>query len=105
MFERLATLPTHAFNWDDRRVGPSLREAVTRVPGAVVGGLDQWATLRDGSPEEAQAQVRDAIEQTGGRGLIVGGGCVLPSGVSDAMLVSVIRALGGAPKLGLIRPQ
>jgi len=35
----------------------------------------------------------------------VGGGCVLPSGVSDATLVSVIRALGGAPKLGLIRPQ
>jgi len=105
MFERLATLPAHAFNWDDRRVGPSLREAVVRVPGAVVGGLDQWATLRDGSPEEAQAQVRDAIEQTGGRGLIVGGGCVLPSGVSDATLVSVIRALGGAPKLGLIRPQ
>ena len=105
MFERLATLPAHAWNWDDRRVGPSLRDAVARVPGAVVGGLDQWGTLRDGSPEEAQAQVRDAIEQTGGRGLIVGGGCVLPSGVSDATLVSVIRALGGAPKLGLIRPQ
>ncbi len=105
MFDRLATLPAHAWNWDDRRAGPSLREAVARVPGAVVGGLDQWATLRDGSPEDAQAQVRDAIEQTGGRGLIVGGGCVLPSGVSDATLVSVIRALGGAPKLGLIRPQ
>ena len=105
MFDRLATLPAHAWNWDDRRAGPSLREAAARVPGAVMGGLDQWATLRDGSAEDAQAQVRDAIEQTGGLGLIVGGGCVLPSGVSDATLVSVIRALGGAPKLGFIRPQ
>jgi len=105
MFDRLATLPAHAWNWDDRRAGPSLREAAARVPGAVIGGLDQWATLRDGSAEEAQAQARDAIEQTGGRGLIVGGGCVLPSGVSDATLVSVIRALGGGPKLGFIRPQ
>ena len=105
MFDRLATLPAHAWNWDDRRAGPSLREAAARVPGAVVGGLDQWATLRDGSAEDAQAQVRDAIEQTSGLGLIVGGGCVLPSGVSDATLVSVIRALGGAPKLGFIRPQ
>jgi len=75
------------------------------VPGAVVGGLDQWSTLRDGGAEDAQAQVRDAIEQTGGRGLIVSGGCVLPSGASDATLVGVIRALGGAPKLGFIRPQ
>jgi hypothetical protein len=70
-----------------------------------MGGLDQWATRRDGGAEDAQAQVRDAIAQTGGLGLIMSGGCVLPSGVSDATLVSVIRALGGAPKLGLIRPQ
>ncbi len=105
MWDRLVTLPAHAWNWGDRRAGPSLAEIAARVPGAVLGGLDQWSVLQDGRAEDATAQARDAIEQTGGRGLILGGGCVLPPGVSDATLVSVVRAIGGAPKLGFLRPQ
>jgi uroporphyrinogen decarboxylase len=105
LFDRLASLPAHAWNWDDRRAGPELGDGLRRVPGAVVGGLDQWSALKETSPEAAQAQVQDALTQTSGRGLIVGAGCVLPTGVSDATLVSVIRSLGGAPHLGFIRPQ
>jgi uroporphyrinogen decarboxylase len=105
LFDRLASLPADAWNWDDRRAGPSLGEGRARVPGAVVGGLDQWGVLRDGAPEAAQAQVQDALAQTGGRGVILGAGCVLPSGVPDATLVGVIKSLGGAPRLGFIRPQ
>src|SRR3989475_9478704 len=51
MFDRLARLPGHAWNWDDRRTAPTLGEGRALVPGAVIGGLDQWATLRDGTPE------------------------------------------------------
>jgi uroporphyrinogen decarboxylase len=105
LFDRLASLPADAWNWDDRRAGPSLGEGQARVPGAVLGGLDQWSVLRDAGPEAAQAQVQDALAQTGGRGVILGAGCVLPSGVSDATLVGIIKSLGGAPRLGLIRPQ
>jgi uroporphyrinogen decarboxylase len=100
MFDRLASLPAHAWNWDDRRAGPSLREGLARVPGAVIGGLDEWTSL-----EAVQAQAQDALAQTAGRGIIMGAGCVLPSGVSDATMVGVIRSLGGAPRLGFIRPQ
>jgi uroporphyrinogen decarboxylase len=105
MFDRLARLPAHAWNWDDRRAGPSLRDGLACVPGAVLGGLDQWGALRDGSPEAALAEARDALAQTGERGVILGAGCVLPSGVSDATLLSVIKSLGGAPRLGFLRPQ
>src|SRR5262245_36231515 len=49
MFERLASLPAHAWNWDDRTTPPSLAEALATVTGAVIGGLNQWATLRDGT--------------------------------------------------------
>jgi len=105
MFDRLAALPADAWNWDDRRAGPSLREGQARVPGAVIGGLDQWSALQDASPEAALAQVQDALAQTAGRGLFLGAGCVLPVGTSDATLVSVVRSLGGAPKLGFLRPQ
>jgi uroporphyrinogen decarboxylase len=98
MFDRLARLPGHAWNWDDRRTAPTLAEGRARVPGAVIGGLDQWATLRDGTPEAAVAQARDAVGQTGGTGLIVGPGCVLAMNTPDDNVAAVIRSLGGPLK-------
>jgi uroporphyrinogen decarboxylase len=98
MFDRLARLPGHAWNWDDRRTPPTLAEAQAMAPGAVIGGLDQWATLRDGTPEAAVAQARDAVAQTGGTGLIVGPGCVLAMNTPDDNVAAVVRALGGPLK-------
>jgi uroporphyrinogen decarboxylase len=98
MFGRLARLPGHAWNWDDRATPPSVGEGKAQVPGAVIGGLHQWQTLRDGTPEDAVAEAGDAIAQTGGVGLIVGPGCVLPSGTPDANVAAVVRALGGPLK-------
>ena len=105
MFDRLAALPADAWNWDDRRSGPSLKEGKTRVPGAVIGGLNQWTTLKDGSVEDAKAEAEDALAQTGQVGLILGTGCVLPPGHSDATLVGLIKSLGGTVKLGFVKPQ
>src|SRR5262249_56192417 len=42
MFDRLASLPGHAWNWDDRATPPSLREARARVPGALIRGPPPW---------------------------------------------------------------
>jgi uroporphyrinogen decarboxylase len=98
MFDRLARLPGHAWNWDDRRTPPTLAEGRTRVPGAVIGGLDQWATLRDGTPEASVAQAKDAVAQTGGTGVIVGPGCVLAMNTPDENVSAVVRALGGPLK-------
>lgn len=95
MFERLARLPGHAWNWDDRATPPTLKQAAAMVPGAVIGGLHQWKTLRDGTPEQSVEETQDAIAQTGGRGLIVGPGCVLPMNTPDANVAAVINQLGG----------
>jgi uroporphyrinogen decarboxylase len=95
MFERLARLPAHAWNWSDRATPPPLAAGHAMVPGAVIGGLDEWKTLRDGTPDDAGAQVEDAISQTAGVGLIVGAGCVLPSGTADGTVAAVVRRLGG----------
>ncbi len=105
MFARVATLPAHAWNWDDRRAGPTLRDGQAQVPGAVIGGLNQWTTLKDGGPEAAEAEAQEALAQTGSRGVILGAGCVLLTGTSDATLVALVKSLGGTPKLGLIQPQ
>ena len=98
MFDRLARLPGHAWNWDDRATPPSLAAGRSAVAGAVIGGLNQWATLRDGTPEQAIGEVDDAIAQTAGLGLIVGPGCVLPMDTPDANVAAVVRKLGGPLK-------
>lgn len=104
MFDRLAALAADAWNWDDRRAGPPLREGKARVPGAVIGGLSQ-ETLRDGGAERARAEAQDALAQTAGTGIILGAGCVLLTDTSDATMVELIRSVGGTPRLGLLKPQ
>jgi len=98
MFDRLARLPGHAWNWDDRATPPSLGAGRAQVPGAVIGGLDQWKTLRDGTAEQAAGEARDAVAQTDGTGLIVGPGCVLPMNTPDATVAAAVQALGGPLK-------
>jgi uroporphyrinogen decarboxylase len=101
LFDRLARLPGHAWNWDDRVAGPTLGQGKAKVPGAVVGGVNQWATLRDGTPEEVGAEVADALAQTGGTGVIVGPGCVVPPSAPDRNVAALVKAAGGRPGLAL----
>ena len=98
MFEHLARLPAHAWNWADRSTPPSLARGRSLVPGAVIGGLDEWRTLRDGTPEQAVEEAHDAIAQTDGTGLIIGAGCVVPRNTPDRTVAAVVRALGGPLK-------
>jgi uroporphyrinogen decarboxylase len=78
MFDAVADYPVQAINWHDQETPPSLREALGHFPGTLVGGLRQWETMLRGDPDRVQAEVRAAIEETGGRRLIVGTGCVTP---------------------------
>ncbi len=95
MFDRLAALPAHAWNWDSRNTPPSLKEGKAKVEGAVIGGLSEGRTLAQGSADEAVAEVKEAIAETEGVGVIVAPGCVLPMHTPDATLAAVVRALGG----------
>lgn len=78
MFDRVSDYPVQAVNWHDQETWPSLAEALERFPGVVVGGLDRYKALLLGTPEEIQARVREAVEATAGRRLVVGTGCVVP---------------------------
>lgn len=101
MFDRLARLPAHAWNWDDRSVGPSLKEGKARVPGAVIGGVSQLSTLLEGTPDDVSEEVKDAVDQTDGISLIVGPGCVLPPKVPDGNVVALVKAAGGTVRMVL----
>jgi uroporphyrinogen decarboxylase len=58
-----------------------------------VGGLGEGKTLLAGPPDAVTAEVREAIAQTGGRGVILGPGCVLPLATPDAHLAAVLDAV------------
>jgi uroporphyrinogen decarboxylase len=78
MFDLVAEYPVQAINWHDQETPPSLAEAKGRFPGALVGGLRQWETMLRGTPERVGSEARAAIEETGGRRLVIGTGCVTP---------------------------
>ena len=95
-FDRKATLPVAAINWHDRLTAPSLSDALKRFGGAVAGGLSEKETLLKGPPSAVTAQVADAIRQSGGTGVIVAPGCVLPLAVPDESLEAVVKGVKGA---------
>ena len=91
--DAFGALPVHALNWHDRTTAVSLGAAARRFATALAGGLDQHQTLRKDTREAAAAETRDAIRQTGGVGLIVTPGCVLPLDVPDATLAAVVETV------------
>lgn len=90
MFNLAAGYPVESINWHDRITWPSLGEAQQRFDGLVVGGINDQTTIAEGTPDEVAAQARDAIEQTGGRRVLVGPGCVIPTNTPDANVRAVI---------------
>ncbi|MBI3977756.1 MAG: uroporphyrinogen decarboxylase [Chloroflexi bacterium] len=93
MFRLTADYPVHAVNWHDRTAWPSLKEAAAIFPGALMAGVEQYTVLHFETPADVEAQVRDAIEQTGGRRLIVAAGCTYPLTVPDGNLIAARQAV------------
>ncbi|GIK37757.1 MAG: uroporphyrinogen decarboxylase [Chloroflexota bacterium] len=93
MFERMADYPVDALNWADRASsGPNLAQARQMTGKALAGGL-AVETLRYGTEAEVTAEVRDAIEQTGGRGFILTPGCTIDARSPEANLQAARRAV------------
>ncbi len=95
-FDQMAGLPVASINWHDRLTAPSLGDALQRFPGAAVGGLSEKDTLLNGPVTAVAAQVADTIRQSGGTGVIVAPGCVLPLAVPDESLEAVVKGVRGA---------
>jgi uroporphyrinogen decarboxylase len=94
LFE-LADYPVSAFSWDATDpTNPTLADGLTRLPGAVMGGISQEEALRESDPERALAELRRGAQQTGGRRWLVGPGCSIPPAVPAANLKAVAVAVG-----------
>ena len=93
MFDQLLEYPVNLLNWHDRRGELSLKSALGRVPGLLVGGLSEDVTLPEGPAEAIKAEVRDAIAQTGGKRLMIGPGCVIPIATPEAHYRAAVEAV------------
>lgn len=93
MTKQLSAYPADMFNWHDRLAQPTLRQALDLFDGLLVGGIDEHSTLLHGSDEDIADEIREAIEQTDGRRLMIGPGCVVPVSVSDRAITAVLRAV------------
>lgn len=86
--------PVHAINWHDRETSPSIREALDRTKKALVAGIERGGVVASDDAASAAAQVRDAVDQSGGRRLIVAPGCVIPAGAAkEDTLLATRRAV------------
>jgi uroporphyrinogen decarboxylase len=94
MFEELASYPAHVLNWYDRGDGPSLKEARGLTDKALAGGIDHERTLVLGTTDEVTVEVRNAIEQLGGRKLLLAPGCGVPLLATEMNLRAARTAVG-----------
>jgi len=86
-FELLSYYPVHAINWATASPGnPSLHSALALTDKAVMGGVAEKTTLREGTPAEVAAEAREALRQTGGHRFLLSGGCSIPTDVPEANL-------------------
>ena len=79
-------------NWHDRETFPSLSKAQELFSGAVCGGMRQ-DTLAYRDQAEVREEAADAIQQTGGKGFILGTGCVVPVIASHGNLLAARKTV------------
>ncbi len=89
MWQSLMRYPINMANWHDRITAPSLAEARKSFNGLLCGGVNEWHTLVTGPAAAIEAEVKDAIAQVSGRGLMVAPGCVVPQHAPEAHLMVV----------------
>jgi uroporphyrinogen decarboxylase len=93
LFDLLTDYPVHMINWHDRGTWPPLEEARKRFSGCLLGGIDEQRTLPSGTPEEVAEEVKDALRRTGGRGHVLGPGCVIPLDTPEANILAAVAAV------------
>ena len=86
MFGLTSAYPVDVVNWHDRETEPSLGEGQRMYSkGAVCGGIDRNAFVHM-TPDDVEASVQDARDQTDDRGVIVSTGCVTLTTTPEANL-------------------
>ena len=86
--------PVPIFNWHDRDDGPGMAEARKVTPEKCFwGGLSHLKSIHEGTEEELKFQVEDTWRHNGGRGVILGPGCVMNARVTRDRLKFIAKCV------------
>ncbi len=75
--DEMQDYPVQGLSWHDRDDGPSMEEVRKYSTKAFIGGLSQGKNWLSKTEEEVAAEVRLTASSNGGKGVIVGPGCVI----------------------------
>ena len=88
----LADYPVAAFSWAATDPSnPSFADVLPRLSAAVMGGIAQDGSLQQPTPEAALEELRQGLDQTGGKRYLVAPGCSIPP-TTPASHLEAIRA-------------
>jgi|LSQX01.1.fsa_nt_gb uroporphyrinogen decarboxylase len=95
MFELLSQYPVQALNWHDRLVDDyDLKKGRSICPDKIlIGGVDEYGVLFNGSDEELKVHLQDALDQVPDGRMILGPGCCVPLHVSEDRLALANKLL------------
>lgn len=86
LVDPLLDYPVSVLSWSDRLAGPSLSDMRQRTGRCLMGGWHEFGALSRGPIEAIRSEAVDAIEQTGGQGLILANGCSVPDDTPAGLL-------------------
>ncbi len=86
LFETVLDYPVDVLSWSDRLAGPTLKDARAITSKCLMGGWHEFGPLANGPEKEILAEATSAIAQTGGRKLILAGGCSVPDDTDERWL-------------------
>jgi len=93
-FDQLASYPVQAISWDAHAEGnPDLGEGKRRSGKAVMGGISEQTTLKNGTSNQVQEEVAQALALTDGKHFLLAPGCVVPPEVPARNFDAIRRAL------------
>ncbi|MBT8339428.1 MAG: hypothetical protein HKP58_11760 [Desulfatitalea sp.] len=100
-FHECLDLPAHIFNWWDRGPsGPCLEWVRERIPGCVMGGIDQTLVARR-TRAFLTDHVREAMRLGGNRRFLLANGCTIDAWVYPGALQTIVTtARTGSEKIG-----
>ncbi len=92
LFDELLDYPVAAFSWALGPGNPTLAELQQRTGRTAMGGLPTGPELKALTPEQAAARTRAAIQEMGGRWLLLAPGCSIDRATPPAVLHAVRAA-------------
>jgi uroporphyrinogen decarboxylase len=92
-FGKISQYPVDVINWHDLETPPDLKTAKLLFPGTVCGGLRQWDTLVNGTPELVTREAQESIKNAKSGRFILGTGCVLPITAPHSNILAARKAV------------